>query len=49
MSVTPKMEAVSIHALTLTAASLAHVILDISWTTTPLIALVSAINPGVSY
>ncbi len=46
MSATPTMEAVSIPALTMTAASLARVILDISWTTTHSIALVSTINPG---
>ncbi len=47
MSATPTMETVSIPVLTLTAASLARVILDISWTTILLIAQVSAINPGV--
>ena len=48
MSVIPTMEAVSIHALTLTVTTLAHVILDISWTTTHSIALVSTINPEIS-
>ncbi len=49
MSATPSMEAVSIPALTLTAISLAHVILDISWTTTHSIALVSTINRGSAW
>ncbi len=48
MSATLTMEAVSIPAVTLMAAFLALVILDISWTTILLIAQVSAINPGVS-
>ena len=47
MSATLTMEAVSIPAVTLMAAFLALVILDISWTTILLIAQVSAINPGV--